>query len=122
GFFDNELKNTIGFPIQIDGEAYALFIRPNTMQQFGEMRIFLAILLIFSLLFSFLLVLISTQFIVNQIKKLTDATKRIAASNYHLKFNVERRDEVVRKAKDFSTMRDILEQTEENLQECVSSV
>src|SRR5699024_3434437 len=122
GFFDNELKNTIGFPIHIDGEAYALFIRPNTMQQFGEMRIFLAILLIFSLLFSFLLVLISTQFIVNPIKKLTDATKRIAAGNYHLKLNVKRRDEIGRLAKDFSTMSDSLEKTEEKRQEFVSSV
>ncbi|HLR52709.1 MAG TPA: HAMP domain-containing sensor histidine kinase, partial [Candidatus Avamphibacillus sp.] len=122
GFFDNELKNTIGFPIHVNGEVHALFIRPNTMQQFGEMRIFLAILLIFSLLFSFLLVLISTQFIVNPIKKLTDATKRIAAGNYHLKLNVKRRDEIGRLAKDFSTMSDSLEKTEEKRQEFVSSV
>src|SRR5699024_3770972 len=73
GFFDNELKNTICFPIHVDGQVHSLFIRPNTMPQFGQMRIFLAILLIFSLLFSFLLVLISTKFIVNPINKLTYA-------------------------------------------------
>src|SRR5699024_3868146 len=122
GFFDNELKNTIGFPIHIDGEAYALFIRPNTMQQFGEMRIFLAILLIFSLLFSFLLVLISTQFIVNPIKKLTDATKRIAAWHYDFKLDVERGDEIGRLAKDFSTRSHSLEKREEKRQEFVCSV
>src|SRR5699024_8751006 len=58
----------------------------------------------------------------NPIKKLTDATKRIAAGNYHLKLNVKRRDEIGRLAKDFSTMSDSLEKTEEKRQEFVSSV
>lgn len=122
GFFDDELKNTIGMPIEINGETEALFVRPNTMQQFGEMRTFLAVLLILALIFSFLLVLISTRLIVNPIKKLTDATKKIAAGNYHLKLNVNRRDEIGRLASDFSKMSDSLEQTEEKRQEFVSSV
>lgn len=122
GFFDDELKNTIGVPIEIDGEVQALFVRPNTQQQFGEMRIFLAVLLVLALVFSFLLVLISTRFIVNPIKKLTEATKKIAAGNYHLKLKVNRRDEIGRLANDFSKMSDSLEQTEEKRQEFVSSV
>lgn len=122
GFFDNELKNTIGVPMEVDGEIQALFIRPDTTQQFGEMRMFLAVLLIMVLLFSFLLVLISTRFIVNPIKRLTEATKKIAAGNYHLKLKVNRRDEIGRLAEDFSKMSDSLEQTEEKRQEFVSSV
>src|SRR5699024_2578814 len=122
GFFDNELKNTVGVPVTLDNERQALFVRPNTSQQFGEMRVFLAVLLLFALLFSFLLVLISTRFIVNPIKKLTEATNRIAAGNYHLKLNVKRRDEIGRLAKDFSTMSDSLEKTEEKRKEFVSSV
>lgn len=122
GFFDNELRNTIGIPITVDGDVSALFVRPNTPQQFGEMRIFLAILLIFALLFSFLLILISTSFIVTPIKKLTEATKKIAAGNYHIKLNVKRDDEIGRLASDFSKMSDRLEQTEEQRQEFVSSV
>ena len=122
GFFNNELKNTIGIPIEINGEVQALFMRPNAAQQFGEMRMFLAVLLIFSLLLSFLLVLISTRFIVNPIKNLTIATKKIAAGNYHIKLKVNRRDEIGRLASDFSEMSGRLEQTEENRQEFVSSV
>ncbi len=122
GFFDNELKNTIGMPVDVNGETYALFVRPNSMQQFGEMRIFLALLLVLSLLFSFLLVLISTSYIVNPIKRLTEATKKIAAGNYHLKLKVNRRDEIGRLARDFSIMSGVLEQTEEKRQEFVSSV
>lgn len=122
GFFDNELRNTIGIQIKIDGEVNALFVRPNTPQQFGEMRTFLAMLLIFILLFSFLLILISTTFIVHPIKKLTEATRKIAAGNYHVKLDVKRHDEIGRLADDFSKMSDRLEQTEEKRQEFVSSV
>lgn len=122
GFFDNELRNTVGLPLEVEGEIYALFVRPNTPQQFGEMRVFLAMLLIFVLLFSFLLILISTSFIVNPVKKLTEATKKIAAGNYHIKLNVHRHDEIGRLAHDFSKMSDRLEQTEERRQEFVASV
>lgn len=122
GFFDNELRNTIGVPIEVNGEVNALFVRPNTPQQFGEMRTFLAMLLIFILLFSFLLILISTTFIVNPVKKLTEATRKIAAGNYHIKLNVKRDDEIGRLARDFSKMSDQLEQTEEQRQEFVASV
>lgn len=122
GFFDNELANTIGIPIEIDGETSALFVRPDSVFQFGEMRIFLAILLILILLFSFILVLLSTSFIVRPIKKLTGATKRIAAGNYHLKLNMNRHDEIGRLARDFSIMSDSLAQTEEKRQEFVSNV
>ncbi|AIF42130.1 HAMP domain-containing sensor histidine kinase [Virgibacillus sp. SK37] len=122
GFFDNELVNTIGVPVMVEGERRALFVRPNSSQQFGEMRFFLAVLLILTLLFSFLLVLISTRYIVNPIKNLTIATKKIAAGNYHLKLKVKRKDEIGRLASDFSKMSRSLEQIEEKRQEFVSSV
>ncbi|TXL63642.1 HAMP domain-containing protein [Cerasibacillus terrae] len=122
GFFDNELKNTIGVPIQRKGEVLALFVRPNTVQQFGEMRFFLAVAVIVMLIVSFLLILTSTSFIVRPIKKLTEATKKIAAGNYHVKLNVKRRDEIGRLANDFSKMSDSLAKTEESRQEFVSNV
>jgi len=122
GYFDNHLENTIGVPIELNGSTYALFVRPDTMQQFGEMRIFLAVLLILTLLFSFLMVLISTRFVVKPIKKLKEATKKIAAGNYHLKLDVRRNDEIGRLANDFKKMSDSLERTEEKRQEFVSSV
>ncbi|TQS71050.1 sensor histidine kinase [Ornithinibacillus gellani] len=122
GFFDNELKNTVGVPITINGDTHALFVRPNTTQQFGEMRYFLAILLLVMLVLSFLLIIVSTTFIVRPIKKLTVATKRIAAGNYHLKLNVNRRDEIGRLAADFTKMSDSLAKMEEKRQEFVSNV
>ncbi|WP_174615461.1 sensor histidine kinase [Virgibacillus ihumii] len=122
GFFDNKLKNTIGLPVKANGTQYALFVRPFTTQQFGEMRIFLAVLLVLVLLFSFLLILISTRFIVKPVERLTDATRKIAAGNYHVKLNVNRRDEIGRLASDFSQMSNNLQKTEEKRQEFVSNV
>src|SRR5699024_3870399 len=100
----------------------ALFIRPDTNHQFGEMRLFLAVMLVLSILFSFLLVLVSTRFIVRPIRKLTGATKNIAAGNYHLKLNMKRRKEIGRLALDYKKMSDSLAQTEEKRQENVSNV
>ncbi len=45
GFFDNELINSVGVPVKHGDKQYALFIRPDIQNQFGEMRIFLAVLL-----------------------------------------------------------------------------
>ena len=122
GFFSNELENTVGVPIEVDGETQALFVRPDTAQQFGEMRTFLAFLLVAVLVLTFLFVAISTIFIVKPIKQLNAATKKIAEGNYHVKLHVNRRDEIGRLATDFSKMSRGLEQVEEKRQEFVSNV
>ena len=48
--FDNELINSVGVPVKHGDKQYALFIRPDIQNQFGEMRIFLAVLLGFIVL------------------------------------------------------------------------
>lgn len=122
GFFDNELKNTVGVPVQTDDGTVAMFVRPNTQLQFGEMRIFLGIMLILLLAISFLLILFSSRFIVHPIKTLAAATKKIAGGNYHLKLNTGRKDELGRLSRDFETMSEGLAHVEEKRQEFVSNV
>src|SRR5699024_10113887 len=122
GFFDNELVNTVGVPVHVDGEVYALFVRQDTGKQFGEMRIFLSVLLLLTLLISFLFVVTSTRFIVKPIKHLTAATRKIADGNYHIKLRTNRKDEFGELARDFQRMSDSLALTEEKRQEFVSNV
>lgn len=122
GFFDNVLKNTIGVPVIVDGAPHALFIRPNLEVQFGEMRIFFAILLAFTILLSVIFVVISTRYIVKPISKLTEATKKIAKGNYNIQLQVHRRDEIGQLASHFSSMTKSLEQLESMRQEFVSNV
>ena len=122
GFFDNDLRNTIGVPIEEQGKNYALFIRPNLEVQFGEMRIFFALLLVLTVLLSILCVFVSTRYIVKPIIRLTDATKIISKGNYKVDLKVNRRDEIGKLASHFAQMTKNLEQLEEMRQEFVSNV
>ena len=113
------MKNTIGVPLIVDGAPHALFIRPNLEVQFGEMRIFFAILLAVTILLSVIFVVISTRYIVKPISKLTEATKKIAKGNYNIQLQVHRRDEIGQLASHFSSMTKSLEQLEAMRQEFV---
>ncbi|WP_028400436.1 sensor histidine kinase [Ectobacillus panaciterrae] len=122
GFFDDVLANTIGVPIQAGKTRYAMFIRPDIEQQFGEMRIFFAQLLMFTICFSIILIFIGTRYVVKPIRMLTKATKKIAEGNYNIRLDVDRRDEIGTLSKNFSRMAESLERLEEMRQEFVSNV
>ncbi|MGM7682560.1 sensor histidine kinase [Cytobacillus sp. Hm23] len=122
GFFDNALTNSIGLPIMINDNHYALFIRPNVELQFGEMRIFFAVLIALTSLLSLLFVAISTRYLVKPITKLTDATKKISKGTYNIKLNVKRNDEIGQLASNFTQMVKSIEQLDNMRQEFVSNV
>jgi len=122
GFFDNELVNTVGVPLNDEDGSVALFVRPDTQQQFGEMRIFLGIMLVLLLGLSFLFILFSSRYIVQPIKQLARATNAITDGQYDVGFKTKRRDELGRLATDFQTMAESLSKTEEKRQEFVSNV
>lgn len=124
GFFDNTLTNSIGTPITgKDGQTHALFIRPSTVAQFGEMRSFFALMIIVSFLLSIALIAISTRYVfVKPIVKLTAATQMLARGKYNIKLNLRRSDEIGRLAKNFTEMARGLEQLEAMRQEFVSNV
>ena len=67
--FDNELINSVGVPVKHGDKQYALFIRPDIQNQFGEMRIFLAVLLGFIVL-SIIFIAIAAGYIVRPIRNL----------------------------------------------------
>lgn len=122
GFFDNALENSIGMPMVIGDEPHALFLRPNIEQQFGELRVFFAKILVMTLILSVLFALISTVYVVKPIRKLTEATKRIARGQYRIQLNVRRKDEIGQLATHFTQMAKGLEQLEAMRQEFVSNV
>ncbi|MEI4789614.1 HAMP domain-containing sensor histidine kinase [Bacillus sp. FJAT-53060] len=122
GFFDNALVNTIGVPVTGKGNNYALFFRPNTELQFGELRIFFALILFLTVLLSILTVLVSTRYLVKPIVTLTQATKQIAKGKYNIQLNVKLRDEIGELANHFTKMANNLEQLDLMRQEFVSNV
>ncbi|MFD2923759.1 sensor histidine kinase [Halobacillus naozhouensis] len=122
GFFSNELTNSIGVPVEINGETHALFMRPNIEQQFNEIHILLAVLLVFTILLSMVLVLFSTRYIVRPVKDLTDATEKIADGQYSIRLKQNRKDEIGTLAKSFHSMSRKLKRVENMRQEFVSNV
>ncbi|MBC1409091.1 sensor histidine kinase [Listeria innocua] len=122
GFFDNDVRNTIGVPVKVDGEQLALFIRQDPEQQFGELRIFFAMILIFTSIISILFVLISGRYIVKPVVKLTLATKKIRRGNYDVALEVRRKDEIGQLADSFAKMASELEKSEAARQEFVANV
>ncbi|HEY4390749.1 MAG TPA: HAMP domain-containing sensor histidine kinase, partial [Paenibacillus sp.] len=122
GFFDNNLKNTIGVSLKNDKDAFALFIRPNVEVQFGELRNFFAIILILTIVMSIVLFVFNTRWVVHPIIKLTEATKMLARGEYNIKFDLKRKDEIGKLAGHFTHMTRSLEQLEGMRQEFVSNV
>ncbi|MEW9700400.1 sensor histidine kinase [Paenibacillus sp. SI8] len=122
GFFDNRLSNTVGIPVQISNQTYALFMRPDVMLQFGELRVFFALIGLFTVLISILFFLISTRYLVKPITRLSDATKQIAQGNYNLRLPTNRRDEIGQLAGHFMIMSRELERVDQSRQQFVSNV
>lgn len=122
GFFDNQLRNTIGVPVNVNNQKYALFMRPDTEVQFGELRIFFALIIGFTILFSLGFVMISVLHVVRPITRLTAATKRISKGRYDIKLNTWRQDELGQLASHFMIMSRELERTNRARQEFVANV
>ncbi|GLX68745.1 sensor histidine kinase [Paenibacillus glycanilyticus] len=122
GFFDNRLSNTVGVPIQTGGQSYALFMRPDVLLQFGELRTFFAWVGLATVIISLLFFLVSTRYLVKPITRLTEATKRIAQGHYNLRLPAKRRDEIGQLAVHFMTMGKELERVDQTRQQFVSNV
>ena len=122
GFFDNELVNSIGVPVKINGESYAMFIRPDAEVQFGELRIFFAMLLGLAILFSLLFVMIITLHIVRPITRLSKATQDIAKGRFNVKVETRRQDEIGQLAHQFNRMSQELGRSDKAKQEFVANV
>jgi signal transduction histidine kinase len=122
GFFENSISNSIGLPLLVKGRTYALFVRPDLVQQIGEVRILLALLLGYSFLFSIVLIVVLSQYIVKPVKKLTEATHKIVSGDYNIVMDVSRQDEIGNLARDFTKMAHSLKQLDEMRQEFVANV
>lgn len=122
GFFENSLSNTVGIHVQLQNKTYALFVRPDTILQFGELRIFFALIGLLTVVISIIVFLMSTRYLVKPITRLSEATKQIAQGNYNLRIPTKRRDEIGQLAKHFMIMSSELERVDQSRQQFVSNV
>ena len=122
GFFANELENTIGVPLTYENEQYALFVRPDIKLLFNEMHFLLAWLLVFTIILSIILVLISTKYLVHPLSKITKATERLSKGNFDIILEIERDDEIGQLAKSFTHMAKQLEALDDMKNEFISNI
>lgn len=122
GFFDNDLRNTIGVPIKTANSTEAIFIRPDPTQQFGELRIYFALLLLLTVLIGFCFIFLSSSFIVKPIKKLTESTKQLISGQFTEINPTSRQDEIGQLTNSFATMATEINKSEKARQEFVANV
>lgn len=121
-YFENSVRNSVGLPLEANGERYALFIRPNLEQQIGDVRLILGSLLGLTFVLSLILIVILTRYIVRPVKKLTEATTKIVGGDYYIELDVARQDEIGNLARHFTHMAQSLKQLDEMRQEFVANV
>lgn len=122
GYFNNSLENSVGLPLEAGDKRYALFLRPDISLQFGELRVFFAMILVLSILFSIPYFLLSTRYLVQPITFLTEATKRIAQGDFNLRLPTRRKDEIGQLASHFQIMSSQLERSDKARKEFVANV
>ncbi|MFC4304307.1 sensor histidine kinase [Cohnella boryungensis] len=111
----------IGLPFQIGGERQALFLLPSSKNESTLIHMMLTILL-FVLITGSICILIAAVYVVNPIKTLTAATKRLAKGDFDVELGVKRKDELGTLARSFNEMAVDLKQLEQMRQDFVSNV
>lgn len=77
---------------------------------------------VYSLLSGSLVILVAAMFVVRPIKKLTNATRRIAAGDFNVKLNIKQKGELGALARSFEEMTHDLQQLEQMRRDFVSNV
>ncbi|MNC09975.1 Alkaline phosphatase synthesis sensor protein PhoR [compost metagenome] len=112
----------VGLPFTSEGEIKAMFIEPITPTSNTVAVEFLLIFSIFTLVTGSLVILVATKFLVNPIKKLTDATMHIASGNFNIRLNIKQKGELGTLAQSFEKMTHDLQQVEQMRRDFVSNV
>jgi Signal transduction histidine kinase len=114
-------RTFVGLPFPIGGERQALFLLPSSRNESTLTHLMLTILLLV-LLTGSICILVAAIYVVNPIKRLTAATKRLAKGDFDVELGVKRKDELGALARSFNEMAVDLKQLEQMRQDFVSNV
>lgn len=112
----------VGLPFQIEGQAYALFIKPETNGvanlAFGYFRMQLILVLFIGTL----LVIVTSRYMVRPLKHLTSATRKMAKGDFSIRLATKRKDEIGELTASFNQMAQELDSLERVRRQFVSDV
>ncbi|MDO3412759.1 HAMP domain-containing sensor histidine kinase [Saccharibacillus sp. CPCC 101409] len=112
----------IGVPFERGEVRYALFVRPTMAHPSQAVPRQMLIALAIMIVIGTLLFLFAARLISNPLRRLSEATRRVAAGDYNASVALARRDEIGRLGEDFNQMTAELSKIEAMRQEFVSNV
>jgi len=116
-----EKDTFVGIPFRLNGERQAMFLQYSSENESLINRMMLFVLAL-ALLIGCLCILIAARYLVEPIKALTTATKRLAKGDFDVKLKVNRQDELGELTKSYVEMAVELKQLEQMRQDFVSNV
>ncbi|PBB06317.1 sensor histidine kinase [Salimicrobium humidisoli] len=122
GFFANELRNSVGVPVTIEGEPHALFLRPDIKLLFNEVHILFGQMAVVIVILSLLAMLLFSGILVHPIRKLSRTTNVIKKGDFTVHPDIHRKDEIGTLARNFSSMIDRLGEVDRLRRNFVSNV
>ncbi|MER1986441.1 MAG: HAMP domain-containing sensor histidine kinase [Solibacillus sp.] len=102
--FANDVANTVGVPLTLNGERYGLFLRKDTKLYSSDIHIVLLGFVLTIALISIISVFILARQLTRPLAKLTEATKQLAKEDFDYALDIERQDEIGQLATSFHTM------------------
>ncbi|MGN7763173.1 sensor histidine kinase [Paenibacillus sp. 22594] len=112
----------LGLPIKTDMGTKAMFVEQRASSSSSFIIKWIINFLTYSLIAGSLLILVAAMFLISPIKKLTKATRRIAAGDFSTKLNIKQKGELGTLARSFEEMMYDLQQLEQMRREFVSNV
>jgi len=122
GFFSDELSNSVGVVFTYDGQAHALFLRPDIKMLFSEVHIILGGMVLVMAILSLIAMLILAKKLIDPITKLTAATKKVGEEKYSGTLPINRNDEIGELAQSFQRMTEKLSENDRIRKEFISDV
>lgn len=115
-------NNLIGLPLQTEMGTKAMFVEALAPPYASYSRRWFFTFLTYSLITGSLFILIASMFLVRPIKKLTEATRRIASGDFSVKLNIKQTGELGTLARSFEQMTFDLQQLEQLRRDFVTNV
>ncbi|MGC5772007.1 sensor histidine kinase [Paenibacillus pabuli] len=112
----------LGLPVKTEMGTKAMFLETLSPPSSSFVVKFASIFATCSLIAGSLIILVASIYLVRPIKKLTRATKRIAAGDFNVKLNIKQTGELGTLARSFEEMMQDLQQLEQMRREFVTNV
>ncbi|AIQ56338.1 sensor histidine kinase [Paenibacillus borealis] len=112
----------LGLPLTTEAGTKAMFVEPIGPPSTSFVLTWILNFSVYSLVAGSLVILVAAMFLVRPIKKLTTATRRIAAGDFNVKLNIKQKGELGTLARSFEEMMRDLQQLEQMRREFVTNV